>query len=128
MRLQPADPVVDVLERRRIRRLRRVAEFDREHDDAAGAEIEGGVLPVGAVLAVPGAAMNLHDGRKRSLPCWLIQASQPDLVAIPLIDDVADLEFVCFRGCCLLDVGGRRREAGEYRSESNHGVTPRETW
>ena len=131
MGLQPADAVVDVLERRRIGRFRRVAELEREHDDAAAHQIHGGLLTVGAVLVVPGAAVHLDHRRERTGACRLIEPRHALLAAISLVDDVSDLELVVLRraglrrrcGRCFHRLHGCRRcvERKHGGIKGNHG-------
>ena len=106
MRLQPADAVIDVLQRRRIGRLGRIAEIDRQHHDAGGREIERGVLAVGAVLVVPGAAVDLEHRRERAGSRRLIEPRQPRLAAAALVDDVLDHEFISCFGARILGLRG----------------------
>jgi len=88
MRLQPADAVVDVLQRGRIGRLGRIAKINRDNDDPGGGEIERGVLAVGAILGVPGAAMDPEHGREQAGPGRLIDPRQPRPAGAALVDDV----------------------------------------
>ena len=57
-------------------------------------EIQRGLLAVGAVLVVPGAAVDLQHRRERAGAGRLIEPRHPHLVAVALVDDVSDLELV----------------------------------
>ncbi len=96
--LEPADAVIDVLQRCRVGGLGRVAKIDREHHDAGFGEIERGVLAVGAVLVVPGAAVHLQHRGERSRAGRLIEPRQELFAAVAPVDDVLDHELV---GACL---------------------------
>src|SRR4030095_7449786 len=93
-RLQPADAVVDVLERGRVGGRRRLAEVERRDDDAAARQRFVDELVGQTVLAAPGATVQLDHDRERPGALWPVEARQLRCIAVTHIFDVLDLELV----------------------------------
>ena len=117
MGLEPADAQIDILQRGRVGRLGRVAKVDRQHHDAGGRQIERGVLPVGAVLVGPGAAMHLQHRRERSAAARLVKPRQPGLLAVALVDQIPDHELV---GLAVGRLLGLRRSRSRHHGGAEH--------
>src|SRR5438045_4504130 len=105
MRLEPARRQINVGDRGRVAVLRRHAEINRQHDDAALGERLVERRVVEPITRGPGAAMDVHERRKWTGPSWPIEAGQQRHPIRPLVFEVAyldvktllDHDFVCHR-------------------------------
>jgi len=93
IQLCPADRVVDVLQRGRIRRLVAGTEIERDRHDAVRRHRLVAKLFGQAILQAPGAAVALHQRREGPLAFGLEHACKQRLVAVAEIFDVVHVEL-----------------------------------
>ena len=94
MRLKPANSEVDVADRSRINRLRRLPEIESGDDNAFGRQRSVDADIVSPIAVVPCAAVHINDSRKGSSATGLVNASQPRLACLALILHIPDVYFV----------------------------------
>src|SRR5947207_3344762 len=94
MSLEPSDCQVQVAHRSWVTGLRRLMKVDRDRQDSPLGQgvIQDGV--VGAIAAIPGAAVDIDKRRKRSDAARPVYARQPRLACKLLVFDVLDVDFV----------------------------------
>ena len=85
---------MDVGEGGRVWRFRRNAKVQGHHDDAVSSQRFVADVAVLAVTIHPGAAMQLDHYRERSAPLGLEEARQEELITVPQIFHVFDLDFI----------------------------------
>src|ERR1700756_3751211 len=93
MRFEPANSQVDIANRRRIARFRRLPKIDSGHQDALGRQRLVDTAIIGPVAVVPRAAMHVNNSGKWSRSFGLIDASQPWFVCQVLIREISHVYF-----------------------------------
>ncbi len=93
MRLQPADPVVDVDERCRVA-VGAVPELERSSDDAVFRQGFIEALSPGHITAGPGAAMQIDDRGERPVAVWPVKTGDQPALAVAQIFDIFGGDFV----------------------------------
>src|SRR5262245_21821793 len=97
-RLDPANAVVDVLERRGIGRRRRLPPVERGHDHAAlGQRLVDHLVAV-TVRATPGAAVELDHDREGPRALRPVDGRKIRRVSVTEVLDVLDLHLVAHAG------------------------------
>ena len=91
--LEPANGEVHVAHRRGIASLGWLAEIDRDRQDALRGQRLIHLRVVQSVAVVPGTAVHVDDGRKRSCANRPVHACQPRLASQLLVFDVFDVYF-----------------------------------
>ena len=123
-RLEPADRVIDVGHRRRIRAVRRHAEVQRRHHHAAPRQRLVDRRVVGAIAAIPGAAVQVHDDRERPASARLEEPGEQGLVSMTDVLDVADLDLVAALGVHAGSLSGGRCRRGVGCTSDESSSTP----